>query len=402
VIKEGLSPHGARKSPMRTALVVSQVAMAFVLLVGTSLIVRSLERARRADPGFDPAQVGSIVLDVKAGGYDEPGGRRFYQQLLDGLRADAAIDAATLAATTPLAFVDYGANPEFTIEGHARGPNEETHFFYNVIAPDYFRVLRIGLLAGRDFNRDDDETAQAVAIVNETMARRFWGDPDRAVGKRIRMTADWRTVIGVVKDIKYARINEEPRSYVYMPFEQMYASGMTLHVRAASPSFALLEHMRSRVEALDPNLSILEARMLTDQTRIAFAPYDVSARVLGIVGLVAIALAALGIYGLLAYIVTQRAHEVGIRMAVGARRSEIVRMFLGIGLRLSAAGAATGCAVALVATRLMAPLLFGVSATDALSFALAAGVVLLVALLSSLIPAWWGARIDPIVALRRT
>jgi ABC-type antimicrobial peptide transport system permease subunit len=202
--------------------------------------------------------------------------------------------------------------------------------------------------------------------------------------------------------LAHARINEEPRSYVYMPFEQMYVSGMTLHVRAASPSFALLEHMRSRVEALDPNLSILEARMLTDQTRIAFAPYDVSARVLGIVGLVAIALAALGIYGLLAYIVKQRAHEVGIRMAVGARRSEIVRMFLGVGLRLSAAGAAIGCAVALVATRLMAPLLFGVSATDALSFALAAGVVLLVALLSSLIPAWWGARIDPIVALRRT
>jgi putative ABC transport system permease protein len=402
VIKDGLSPQGGRKTPVRTALVVCQVAMSFVLLVGTSLIVRSLEQARRADPGFDPERVGSIVLDVKAGGYDEAGGRRFYRQLLEGLRADPGIEAASMAATMPLTLFDYGSNPEFTIEGHARGPNEEMHFFYNVIAPDYFRALRIGLLAGRDFNGDDDATAQPVTIVNETMARRFWGDPARAVGKRIRMTAEWRTVIGVVKDIKYARINEDPRPYVYLPFEQMYLPGMTLQVRAPSPSSALLEHVRSRVGALDPNLSILEAHMLTEQTRIAFAVYDVSARVLGVVGLVAIGLAALGIYGLLAYTVKQRTHEIGIRLAVGAQRGAIVRQFLRMGLWLGVGGAAIGVALALVGTRLMASLLFGVSATDALSFALAAGAVLLVALLASLIPAWWGARTDPLVALRHS
>jgi predicted permease len=401
-IRDGLSAQGTRKTPVRTALVVSQVAMSFVLLVGTSLIVRSLEHARRADPGFDPRQVGSIVLNVKAGGYDEPAGRRFYGQLLDALHADRGIEAASMAATLPLTLFDYGSNPEFSIEGHARGPNEETHFFYNVIAPDYFRALRIGLVAGRDFSRDDDESAQPVTIVNETMARRFWGDPVRAVGKRIRMTEEWRTVIGVVRDVKYARINEVPRPYVYLPFGQMYVPEMTLQVRASSPSLALLERIRSHVAALDPNLSILEARMLTEQTQIAFAVYDVSARVLGIIGVVAIGLASLGIYGLLAYTVKQRTHEIGIRLAVGAQRGAIVRQFVRMGLWLGAAGAAIGIALALAGTRLMTSLLFGVSATDAVSFSLAAGAVLLVALLASLIPAWWGARTDPLVALRHT
>jgi predicted permease len=402
VIKDGLSAQRGRKSPMRTALVVSQIAMSFVLLVGTSLTVQSLEQARRADPGFDPTQVGSIVLDVKAGGYDEPGGRRFYRQLLNDLRADPGIDAASLAATVPLTLVDYGSNPEFAIEGHTRGPNEDTHFFYNVIAPDYFRTLRIGLVAGRDFTRDDHAAAQPVAIVNETMARRFWGDPAGATGKRIRMTDEWRTVVGVVKDVKYARINEDPRPYVYLPFEQMYLPGMTLQVRASSPSFPLLEHVRHRVERLDPTLSILEARMLTEQTRIAFAIYDVSARVLGVVGIVAIGLAALGIYGLVAYAVKQRTHEIGVRLAIGARRTDIVQLFVSMGLRLAAGGALIGAVLALVVTRFMTSLLFGVSATDPLSFVLVGGGVVSIALLASLVPSWRGSRTDPLVALRHS
>jgi predicted permease len=401
VINNDLSPRSVRKTPLRTALVVSQIAISLVLLVGTSLIVQSLEQARRADPGFNPDQVGSITLDLKAGGYDEPGGRRFYRQLLDALQSEPGIEAATMASTMPLTLVDYGSDPEFTVEGHARGPNEGMNFFFNVIAPDYFRALRITRIAGRDFTRDDDQLAQPVAIVNETMARRFWGDPASAIGKRIRTTPQWRTVIGVVRDIKYARINEDPRSYVYFPFEQMYQSGMTVQVRASSPTSALLEPVRRRIEVLDPNLSILEARMLTEQTRIAFAPYDVSARVLGVIGLVAIGLAALGIYGLLAYTVKQRTHEIGIRLAVGARRGSIVRQFLAIGVRLGVMGVVIGIAITVAVTRLMAPLLFGVTATDQLSFALSTAVVLLIALLASVVPAWWGARTDPLVALRQ-
>jgi hypothetical protein len=250
--------------------------------------------------------------------------------------------------------------------------------------------------------RNDDETAPPVAIVNETMARRFWGDPAQALGKRIRMTPEWRTVIGVAKDIKYARINEDPRPYVYLPFGQMYASDMFVHVRASAPSFGALEHVRRRVEAIDPTLSVLESRTLRDQTRIAFAPYDVSARVLGIVGLVAIVLAALGIYALLAYTVSQSAHEIGIRVAVGARPGSIARRFVAAGLRLGATGVAAGVGLALVGTRLMAPLLFGVGPTDSWSFLLAGAMVLSIALLASLIPAWRGARVDPVVALRRT
>jgi putative ABC transport system permease protein len=177
---------------------------------------------------------------------------------------------------------------------------------------------------------------------------------------------------------------------------------MTLQVRAWSPTFALLDHVRRRVGARDSNLSILEARMLTEQTRIAFAPYDVSARVLGVVGLVAIGLAALGIYGLLSYTVKQRTREIGIRLAVGAQRGSIARQFVTAGLRLGVMGAAIGIALALLGTRLMSSLLFDVSATDPLSFALAAAAVLAVAVMASFVPAWWGARTDPLVALRHT
>jgi hypothetical protein len=261
-------------------------------------------------------------------------------------------------------------------------------------------------VSGRDFRRED-EAGPGVAIVNEAFARRFWGSPASAIGKRLRAqawergTIEWRTVVGVARNAKYTSLTEDPRPYVYTLFPQIYNSRMLLHVRGAGAP-ARIEDLRSLVRDMDPNLAVLDSRMLTEQIQIGVSIFDLTARVLAIVGAVAMALAALGIYGLVAYTVKQRTKEIGIRVALGARRSGIVRHFLTAGLALGVIGAAIGVAVALIATRLMASFLFGVSATDSLSFVSAVAIVVAVALVASLVPAWIGARIDPIDALRRS
>jgi predicted permease len=402
VMKDDLSPRSAPRGRLRAALVVSQIAVSLLLLIGATLVMRSLDLARHADAGFDARDVASVSIDLKPNGYDDTRGRLFYEQMLDSIRAQEGIEAASLAASLPLSLVD-GPSGEVAIEGYQRGRDEDSRFLFNVIAPDYFRTLRIGLVAGRDFTRRDDVPAPGVAIVNEHLARRFWGTPASAIGKRLRFTSgtgSWRTIIGVAKDVKYARLNEAPRPHVYLPFQQLYQPNMTLQVRAAAASPSLIEQLRGRVQALDPDLPILEARMLSEQTRVALTVFEMAARVLAMIGAMAVALAALGIYGLTAYTVKQSTHEIGIRMALGAQRADVVWRFLGRGLRLGAIGAAIGMAAALAVTRLLATLLYGVSATDVVSFVTASGVVLGIALAASVVPAWRAARTNPIAALR--
>jgi predicted permease len=404
-IKDDLSPRGSSKSHMRSALAVSQVAMAVVLLVGTALVTRSLDEARRADPGFEARSVASVTLDLLPAGYDAADGRVFYQTLLDALRADPAIEAASLTKDPLLMLMDFNTR-EFLIEGYSRRRNEDLQFLFNVIGTEHFRTLRIPLVAGRDFEDRDDGSAPGVAIVNETLARRFWGEPAAAIGRRVQTPAwpggalEWRTVIGVARDIKYARLTEAPRPYVYLPHAQAFNWQMSVHARGAGDPARLIETVRWHVRDLDPSLPILEAATLADQTSLGVGVYDVTARTLGIVGLAAIALMALGIYGLVAYTVRQSTHEIGIRMAVGAPRAWIVRRFVMRGLRLGIAGAALGTVAALALTRLMSSLLYGVTATDLVSFSVAALAVLSVALAASFVPAWRAAHVDPLASLR--
>jgi predicted permease len=405
VMKDSVSPRGARKARLRTALVLSQVAMSVLLLVGTGLVVRSLHAARRVDAGFDPANVAWAAVDVKLSGYDEPRGRAFYRQLLDRARERPGVESAGLATYLPVTLIDMDVTA-IEVEGYEQRRDEDVQFLSNVVSPGYLETVRIGLVSGRDFRRED-EAGPGVAIVNEAFARRFWGSPASAIGKRLRAqawergTIEWRTVVGVARNAKYTSLTEDPRPYVYTLFPQIYNSRMLLHVRGAGAP-ARIEDLRSLVRDMDPNLAVLDSRMLTEQIQIGVSIFDLTARVLAIVGAVAMALAALGIYGLVAYTVKQRTKEIGIRVALGARRSGIVRHFLTAGLALGVIGAAIGVAVALIATRLMASFLFGVSATDSLSFVSAVAIVVAVALVASLVPAWIGARIDPIDALRRS
>jgi macrolide transport system ATP-binding/permease protein len=400
VINEDASPRGAAKGQLRASLVVAQVAVSLLLLVGAGLVTRSLEAARGANPGFDADHVTATAMNVRQNRYDEPRGRLFYRRLLDSARADAGIESATLAAYTPMGFLDTASRP-VTIEGYEPRRGEDVAFMWNTVGPDYFRTLRISMTAGRGFDDRDDEKAAPVVIVNNTFAQRFWDGAANAIGKRVRVAdGEWRTVIGVAADVKYSRINESPRPYVYLPFFQSYRANMILHTRGAAPMNTLVDQARARVVALDADLPILSARSLTRQISGAFIFLNFTANMLLVFGLAGMALAAMGTYGLVSYTVKQSTHEIGIRMALGASNLSVVRESAGRGLRLGVIGALAGTVAALALTRLLGGVLYGVSATDVTSFARAVAIVLGGVSIATIVPAWRSARIDPIAAMR--
>jgi predicted permease len=400
VINEDASPRGASRGRLRAGLVVAQVAVSVLLLVGAGLAGRSVDAARRVDPGFDANQVSGLAIDVRQNAYDEPRGRAFYRRLLNAALTESGVESATLAAHAPMAFLDT-RETRVAIEGYEPRQGEDMAFMSNAVGPDYFRTLRITVMAGREFEDRDDETSAPVAVVNSTLATRFWGSAANALGKRIRMAdGAWRTVVGVAADVKYSQVNEAPRPYFYLPFLQAYRGNMILHTRGAGPVDRLVERARATVEALDPDLPVLYARPMTEMTRGAFIIFDLGAAMLFVFGTVGMALAALGTYGLVSYSVKQSTHEIGIRMALGATGTAVVRHFLARGLRLGAVGAAIGVVAALGLTRLLGSVLFGVSATDGPSFARALAVVAGGVVVATLIPSWRAARINPLTALR--
>jgi macrolide transport system ATP-binding/permease protein len=400
VMKDDLSPRGGSRGRLRSLLVVSQVAVSLLLLVGAALVMRSLQAARTANVGFDDKNVAVAMIELKSSGYDEARGRVFYEQVLDTLRAQPGNESAALASALPLTLVD-NTTSATVIEGRTVAKGEDMRFLVNTVSPDYLNTLRIPLIAGRDFTPSDRETSQRVAMVNETMARQFWASPDAALGHRIRVgRGQWRTIVGVARDIKYARVTEEPRPHVYLPVGQDYWSNMAIHVRSRDPEPVLLARLRSTIQTLDPNVPILRATMLRDQTRAALSIFTMAAGSLMTFGIIAMILTALGTYGLVSYAARQSTHEIGIRIAIGADRQHLLRRFLGRGLKLGAAGAMCGCVLSLVIARLLASLLYGVSPTDVVSFTAALALVMTIVLIASLIPAWRASRTDPIAALR--
>jgi predicted permease len=400
VINEDASPRGAARGRMRAGLVVAQVAVSLLLLVGAGLTSRSLDAARRLDPGFDATHVTAVAVDVRQNGYDQTRGRVFYRRLLDSARDDAGIESASLAEYTPLGFLDTRTT-RVAVDGYEPRKGEDLAFMSNAVSPDYFRSLNIDIVAGRAFEDRDDERGAPVIVVNNTLARRFWGGAGNALDKRIRIAdREWRTVIGVVADVKYSRVNEAPRPYFYLPFLQSYRASMVLHTRGASPVEALVAQARSRVTALDGDLPILFARPLTEQIMGALFFLRFAALMLFLFGAAGMTLAALGTYGLVSYTVKQSTHEIGIRMALGASGASVVRQFLRRGLRLGAIGVVLGSAGALGAARLLGNVLFGVSATDASSFARALAIVFGGVIAATIIPAWRAARTNPLSALR--
>lgn len=393
-------PRGSARSALRSGLVVAQVAVSLLLLVGAGLVTRSLEAAERADRGYVDDRVTAVTLDLKANGYDEARGQVFYQHLLTRARAMPGVESASLAMFKPMAFLETRAS-KVAVEGYELRLNEDLSMLTNVVAPDYFQTLRIPMVAGREFEAHDDAASAPVAVVNRTLAEKFWGDAANAIGKKVRIAeGEWRTVVGVAADLKYIRINEAPRAYVYLPFLQQYRPAMVLHTRGTAAVDVLVEQARRTVDTLDPELPIVNARSLAKETRGALLFYSFMSAMLFVFGITGMALAALGTYGLVSYTVKQSTHEIGIRMALGASGFAVVRGFLGRGLRLGAIGVVVGTLAALGVGRLLQNAIFGVSPTDGVSFAQALAIVFVVVVVATFIPAWRASRTDPLKALR--
>jgi predicted permease len=379
------------KSRLRNFLVVSQVAFGVLLLIVAGLCVRSLRNARSVDPGFELDHALMASFDLATAGYDQKRGEGLERQLVARLGALPGVDSVGLADHLPLG--TQTSQGGFDVNGRS------LTFDCAAVGPDYFRSMGIPL-QGRDFSYRDDRSAPAVAIVNEVFARRAWPEED-PIGKAIPVpgTKAKSQIIGVVRTGKYRNLGEDPRPFVFVSLLQNYESRTAVVIRASGPPAAMVETVRRTMATLDPALAV-QAQTLREHLKLALFPTEAAGAVLGSFGLLALALSVVGLYGMLAYAVSQRTREIGIRRALGAQSSDVLRLVTLQGIKLAAVGLAIGLTGALLSTRLLAFLLYGVSATDPLTFAGVAVVFLVIVLLASYIPAYRASRVDPMVALR--
>jgi putative ABC transport system permease protein len=387
-----------RRIGFRNVLVTAQVALSLILLVGAGLFARSLQKAYATDLGFETGNGLLASVDLARQGYNEAQGRQFYRQLMERVEALPGVRAATLALYIPINAG--GSRRGVSIEGYTPRPNEDLELNFNIVGSAYFRALGIPLVMGRGFS--EQETDAKVAIINETMARRYWPDQN-PLGRRIsssRSQGQFFEVIGVVRTGKYRNLREEALPYIYLPLSQHYQPGMTLFVRTSGDVASVQPSVRAAVKAVDQNLPLFEVKSFDEHMARALAPERTSAALTGSFALLALLLAAVGIYGTTSYSVAQRTHEVGIRIALGARRDDVLKLIVWQGMSFVLIGIAVGLSGALALMRLIASFLYGVSATDLLTFAVIALLLAIVALLACFLPAWRATKVDPIVALR--
>jgi predicted permease len=391
---------GSHSRRLRGALVVAEMALALVAIIGAGLFARSFQIARQINPGFDANHVVVSHLYLATAGYKVPDRKLLCRRLRDRLQAHPGIAAVAYADYIPLGF-DPGPWEDLQIAGYVKGIGENMKIYRNVVSPGYFKLLGIAMLEGRDFTDQDDLRSAPVMIVNESFVRRFFGG-GYAIGRRVHGWGHWFTVIGVVKDSKAHTPNEPPKPYFYVPFEQVYRADLQIayYVRAKGDSDAALQTLRAEVRAMDPNIGVFDAVPMNEYITAALFPQKVAASLLAALGAMALALAAVGLYSVVSYSVTQRTQEIGIRMALGARAGDVLALVVRQGMALAASGLAVGVAAAIAVTRVASTLLVNVSATDPLIFAAAAIFLAVVALAASYLPARRATRIDPNVALR--
>ena len=388
----GIGRH-ARRTGVRAVLVVTQVALSLILLVAGGLCVRTMHNAATIDTGYQVQQILTARIDLAKQRYSEPAGRSFQQRLLERLQAVPGVDAAAFAVTLPL------NDSRFEDAVYREGDQTRFQSFQNIISPQYFRTMSIPVIAGRGFSGEDDVASPGVAIVNQTLAARLWtaGNP---VGKRVTVNHRLVDVIGVVRDIKGRNLFEAPGPMVYLPLLQEYHPGTVLHVRAAVPSLDLAGIVRREVQAFDSDLPVYAVKMLDEHLAATLTPQRLTAHVLSAFSGLALMLAVIGLYGLLAYTVTERRSEIGLRVALGAQRGDVLRLVVVRGMKLALAGVGFGIAAAMGLTPLMKTLLFGVGPLDIATFTAVPVLLLAAALIACYIPARRAARADPRVALR--
>jgi putative ABC transport system permease protein len=407
-LKEGgKGTAGVARSRVRNLLVVIEVALALVLLICAGLLINSFLKLRSVDPGFNASNLLTMKVVLPRSKYPDAAKRTaFYNELLQRVESLPGVQSAGVITNLPLTFK--GNSGGVTIEGRPEpAPDEIPIVITRTVSPDYFRTMNIPVLTGRQFSPQDSPDSARVVIVSETTAQRFWPGED-ALGKRIKMGGfnsdePWLSVVGIVKDVRQFELDVDPKPQAYFPYTQMTYSFLAprdLVVRTAVDPLSLAAAARNEVWSIDKDQPVSNIATMEQILSNSVARQRFNMLLLAIFAAVALVLAAVGIYGVISYSVTQRTHEIGIRMALGATSSDVLRLVVGQGFKLVSIGVGIGLACAFILTRLMESLLFGVSATDPMTFAAISAVLVAVAMLASYIPARKATRVDPMVALR--
>jgi predicted permease len=406
-LKEGGrdSAAGSRGNRLRGLLVITEVAVSLLLLIGAGLLINSFLRLRHVEPGFRTDNLLTMKVVLPKLKYPNQARRSaFYTDLLHRVEALPGVKSA--AVTTNLPLYRQGNSTSITIEGRPDpAPGQEPIVVTRVISPHYFQTMSIQLSQGRDFSEQDRADSPAVLVISETMARKFWPGED-PVGKRISVgkpesADDWITIVGVVKDVRQFELTAAPKPQMYLSYEQAsFFEPNDLVVRTEVAPLSLAATVRKTVWEVDKDQPVSDIRTMEDILSESMARQRFSMLLLGIFAAVALVLAAVGIYGVMSYSVAQRTREIGLRMALGAQRSDVLKLVVGEGLKLVLIGVVFGLIAAFILTRVMASLLFGVSATDPTTFVAISLVLISVAVLASYIPARRATRVDPMIALR--
>jgi predicted permease len=400
VLKEdtGSASGGRNKARLAGGLVVAQISLSLLLLVCAGLFIRSVIRAGQINPGFNDHNVLIASYDLFGAGYSDAAGEEFHRQLVTKLQALPGIESVTLSSRVPLGLIPDSTSVQPA--GYVPQPNESLDMPMAIVTPDYFRTIQIPILKGRDFTPQDTKTSQRAVIVNEAFANRYWPNQE-ALGKQLNtdLTHEWFTVVGVARDSKVATLTEKPTPFLYLPLSQVYRSTMLVHARVAGDPLEFGKTVERTIHQLNPDLVVFDVNSLEISEQVNSFPQHIAGTFVGAFGLLALILAAVGIYGVTAYTTRQRTHEIGIRMALGASKEDILRLVLGRGLRLTFMGLALGLAAAFALTRYLSTLLLGITSTDALTFSSVALLLCAVALAACFLPARRAMRVDPMVAL---
>jgi predicted permease len=401
VLKEdtGSASGGMRKARLASSLVVAQIALSLLLLICAGLFIRSFMSAQQINPGFNAHNVLIATYDLFTGGYSEASGVEFDRQLVAKLEAQPGIQSVALSSRVPLGFG--GGSTAVSPEGYVSQANESMETQVAIVTPNYFQTLQIPLVKGRDFTPQDTKSSQRVVIVSETFVNRYWPNQE-ALGKQLNsdLTHEWFTVVGVARDSKVNGLNEKPTPFLYLPQYQVYRATMIVLARTIGDPLAAGKTVEKAIHELNAVLVVFDITTLDLREQIASFGQRVAGTFVGAFGLLALVLAAVGIYGVTSYTTRQRTHEIGIRMTLGASKRDVVRLVLGHGLRLTLIGVVLGLAASFALTRFLTSLLLGVTSTDALTFSSVAILLCAVALFACFIPARRAMRVDPMVALR--
>ena len=387
---------GRGRTWIRSSLVAVQVSLSFVLLVGAGILLKSLQAMRSSDPGFSTSVI-TTGVDMASAGYDATRIRNFQDQLVDRLQSMGGVESAAWTRLAPFSYGIYSSSP-VAVDGFVAQPGEQPVIEYSEIGPAWLATMGIPLVSGREFTRADNETARSVAVVNEAMAVQYWRGED-PLGKRVQVKGRWAEVVGVAKNSKYRSLIEPMRPFLYLPMRQSLR-GQSLEIRSRLGPEAMAHALTREIQAIDANLAPSEVITMREQVDRMSWSQRAAVTLLANFSLIALLLAAIGLYGVMSYAVSQSSRELGLRMALGAQASDLLRLVMTHGFRLTAAGTALGALVALGSTRLLGDLLYKVSPRDPVVFGSALAVMAIAALAACLAPAWHATRTDPVRALR--